>query len=508
MFFSIFSLRFLLFFFSWRFFFVFPCFLEEFWPVALLNPFSCFSLVVTVFVCFTLFLDARWLVANQTSFWLLRSSFSFFLLVLFPIFSFCFLVCLFLSRFLFFCSFCCAYLTFDLASHARKQVVSADMVLQHLALSFGLWIFDCWLDFLFVSFWTMPMSPSLSLLSLPLTLAPSNVLTTPSFVVAETDTILWQCAKSWRVKAKVRAGDVFLAASHVTTANGWRMLPVVGGGAIQCDLFRAAARKDFVVNEGLIVRDVDLKLQTSTRVIGPRFAIAQGPGCIPWTSPLRLPTPLTVPTPKAGCGCGLRLCDPLPTDYAGLFVTQAVFAVWFLHSVLEAPFHGLWHLQAPWLVCSAYLRAIAPPHRLYLMVCVAATFFAAPSSSTRRFRALEATLLLLLAARACALFCSPLQTTFLPQHCTPCAPCVAIAKASLLWDQRTSTLMPWGTSSLNLILSLMISLPPMMPPAGRLHTNSPPMEIGFSFPWFLVSLMVLPPTFSLLPFVIRFLKAT
>ena len=83
----------------------------------------------------------------------------FLFLLLSPIFSFCFRVfrfsCLFFDLFFhFFFNFLlgvptCPYLkSMRFGIHTRKEIDSANMLLQHLALSFGLWIFDSWLDFL------------------------------------------------------------------------------------------------------------------------------------------------------------------------------------------------------------------------------------------------------------------------------------------------------------------------------------------------------------------------
>ena len=97
---------------------------------------------------------------------------------------------------------------------------------------------------------------AMSMLARPLRLGPSYQKVCPGFLVAIADTVLWQSCTSWKVRARISAGDIFLASCFCKQVDAFQMLPVHGGSAVESKLFRAATNADFAWNPALVVTDI------------------------------------------------------------------------------------------------------------------------------------------------------------------------------------------------------------------------------------------------------------
>ena len=58
------------------------------------------------------------------------------------------------------------------------------------------------------------------------------------FVTVEYASPIWHSANSWKQRGFAKAGDTFMVASKEKIVDGYRMLPLVGGGAVQSDHVR------------------------------------------------------------------------------------------------------------------------------------------------------------------------------------------------------------------------------------------------------------------------------
>lgn len=197
---------------------------------------------------------------------------------------------------------------------------------------------------------SLTLLAAMSLLSLPLVLSPAWKHTCPDFMIATADTVLWKSCKSYKIHSKVKRGDIFLASSAPKVVDGFCMVPVVGGGAIETSFVRAARAADF---------------QSETAVSLSPPSVARGPGCIPWTSDLRCVSSLAVPTPKM---CLSHKPDVPMQDLNsdGFWVTWLLFALWSVAHVLMDDFYGLWHVHAPWLPIAACIWSLSETDRAWL----------------------------------------------------------------------------------------------------------------------------------------------
>ena len=102
----------------------------------------------------------------------------------------------------------------------------------------------------------------MSLSGFPIWLGPSwaKPKDPPSFIVAEWDTKLFKDAESYEIKSHIKKGDVFMPESWGRVVDGYEMVDVVGGGAIQRDFFRFWIPSDFP-KRNLSVIDLDDKGQ-------------------------------------------------------------------------------------------------------------------------------------------------------------------------------------------------------------------------------------------------------
>ena len=86
------------------------------------------------------------------------------------------------------------------------------------------------------------------------------------FIIATQDTVLFKNCMSYDHMSKVRKGDIFIAESHPKTYEGWSMVRVHGGGAVQTDCFRPChIREERVINPNLLVLTIGKRSPKTNR---------------------------------------------------------------------------------------------------------------------------------------------------------------------------------------------------------------------------------------------------